>query len=291
MVDDKGTANQEGRRDAAQVARRSGTSFYWAMRFLPEPKRSSMFAVYAFCRVVDDIADGSADEFSKREQLARYRDDLSGLYAAGSAELREVHDLTRVIDRYKLAQADFEAIIDGMETDAAPRVRIANQVEFDRYVDRVACAVGRLCCPIFGLPDDVHRPVSGALGTALQITNILRDLREDAARDRVYLPQDQLSLAGLSDLEALDLVDQPDLEPVCDPLVSVAEAAFARAASFLDDCSPEAAKPARMMGEAYRRLFLKVRQAGFAPLPRQRVRLGKREKLAVMLRHGVLGIR
>lgn len=288
MAELKQTLPDSATANAAETTRRSGTSFYWAMRLLPEPKRSAMFALYAYCREVDDIADGHDSVDAKREALAQYRGDIAALYAGEQTSLGAVGALAPVVGRYQLKAADFLAIVDGMETDAASSVRMADDAALDLYVDRVACAVGRLSCPVFGLPEDVHADLSRALGQALQFTNILRDLREDAARDRIYLPQDRLAAAGLDGLSAAALVDSPDLRPVCDPLVATARAAFAEADRILAGCG-SAAKPARMMREAYGRLFRKVAEAGFAPLPSRRVRLGKPEKLAVMVRHGLLG--
>lgn len=275
--------------DAARVVRRAGTSFYWAMRLLPEPKRSAMYAIYAFCREADDIADGHAQLNDKRAGLTKYRDAVGDLYAGRDVALPSVRGLVPFVDRYHLAESDFLAVLDGMETDAHDRVRLADQAALDLYVDHVACAVGRLSCPVFGVAEDMRHPLAKSLGTALQYTNILRDLREDAERDRVYLPEDQIKAAGFDPSDAQSLVEQPDLRPICQPVADAASIAFSEADTLLGAVDPTAGRPARMMREAYGRLFAKVCTAGFAPLPRQRVRLGKREKLAVMLRHRFFG--
>lgn len=274
------------RRTAGDV-RRSGTSFYWAMRFLPEPRRSSMFAIYAFCRAVDDIADGQGSPDGKCRALAAYRIAIEELYGGRMPELAAVRDLSPVIQRHDLRMTDLLAVIDGMETDASASVRIADAAALALYIDRVAGAVGRMSCRVFGLPEAVHAPLSEALGKAFQLTNILRDLREDAQRDRVYLPTDSLMENGLDHLPPDALVDHGDLSGVCRPLADEAAQRFRDADELMRGCPPGAVKPVRMMRAAYGRLFDKVVATGFAPLPARRVRLGGAEKFAIALRHGI----
>ncbi|MEQ8664147.1 MAG: squalene/phytoene synthase family protein [Rhodospirillales bacterium] len=279
--------DESARRRMGSLVRRSGTSFYWAMRLLPEPRRSSMFAIYAFCRAVDDIADGSGTPAEKRRALAGYRDRITEICDTRQAVANDdPAGLVPAIERYDLKVADFHAVIDGMETDASDSVRMADDDALALYIDRVACAVGRLSCRVFGLPAAIHRPLAGSLGMAFQITNILRDLREDAARNRVYLPQSTLQELDLDGLGPVELLAAPQLAEACLPLVRRAESNYAAADQLMNDCEPRLIKPARMMRAAYGRLFDKVVTAGFAPLPECRVSLGRHEKLAVALRHG-----
>ena len=158
----------------------AGSSFFWAMRLLPPPRRRIVFAVYAFCREVDDIADGTRPTADKLRALDAWRDEIGRLYAG-----RPTRPTTRVlaggIHRYGLDRRDFEAMIDGMASDAAGPMVAPTQAELDLYCDRVASAVGRLCVPVFGEPGAKGRAVADPLGRALQLTNILRDVDEDAA--------------------------------------------------------------------------------------------------------------
>ena len=274
-------------RNAHGIARRTGTSFYWAMRFLPEPQRSSMFAVYAFCRAVDDIADGHASTTAKISMLDDYRLGIRSLFRNEPVRLSAVANLSDPISRYGLHKSDFLGMIDGMATDAPSCVRMADRAALNLYIDRVAGTVGRLSCRVFGLPEAVHAPLSAALGTAFQITNILRDLREDAARDRIYLPADDLAAYGIDSGDAAVMVGRCDLAPVCASLVDQARQSFTGADRLIEAHHAASFRPVRMMRAAYGRLFDKVAEAGFSPIPKNRIRLGRTEKLAIALRHGL----
>ena len=179
----------------------SGTSFFWAMRLLPKERQQAIFAVYAFCREVDDIADEEGVDAEKRKALGQWRDAISGLYKSPQ-DYTAIDDnmaatlfvLSYAIKDYDLNEADFQAVIDGMEMDARGPVALKTMSALDLYCDRVASAVGRLCVPIFGQPDAKGREVADHLGRALQLTNIIRDVPEDAEIKRLYLPQDLLCL-------------------------------------------------------------------------------------------------
>ncbi|RZM21905.1 MAG: squalene synthase HpnD, partial [Sphingomonas sp.] len=186
----------------------SGSSFYAGMRVLPKAEREAMYAVYAFCRQVDDIAD---DEGGKREDRAAaldaWRADIVALYAGrdpGQAAL-----LVDAVDRFKLEKADFIAVIDGMAMDVEEDVRWPPFETLDLYCDRVASAVGRLSVKIFGMEQEPGIALAYHLGRALQFTNILRDIDEDATIGRVYLPREPLDAAGVTFGEPLVLVADP----------------------------------------------------------------------------------
>jgi len=199
----------------------AGTSFYWAMRLLPQARREAMFAVYAFCREVDDIADSDDPPAVKRAELARWRREIDAIYARRmGAGLPRV--LADVAAAYKLRREDFLAVIDGMEMDAAADIRAPALAELDLYCDRVASAVGRLSVRIFGSDVPAADRVAGALGRALQLTNILRDLAEDAARGRLYLPRELLSAQGITEREPQAVLRHRRLGAVCEQLVEIA---------------------------------------------------------------------
>ena len=167
------------------------------MRILPREQRDAMYAVYAFCRAVDDVADdrvGSRSE--RRAELDRWRADIAALYA-GNAPAR-VADLAEPVRRFELDQADFLAIIDGMQMDVDEDIRAPDLAKLDLYCDRVASAVGRLSVRIFGVPRELGPKLAHHLGRALQLTNILRDLDEDAEIGRLYLPREKLAAAGIT---------------------------------------------------------------------------------------------
>ena len=160
--------------------RAAGSSFFSAMQLLPVRRREAMRALYAFCREVDDIADGEASRSLKQALLLKWRSEIAHLFAG-----RPQHDVTRrlseAIHLYSLRCDDFLAIIDGMEMDARRDIRAPSFAELDRYCERVAVAVGRISVRIFGEASPAGERVAAELGRALQLTNILRDLAEDAS--------------------------------------------------------------------------------------------------------------
>ena len=264
----------------------AGTSFYWAMRLLPEARREGMFAIYAYCREVDDIADSDAPPAAKRADLAQWRREVDAIFAGKAARplSRVLADVARA---YRLRREDFLAIIDGMEMDAAADIRAPSLVELDLYCDRVASAVGRLSVRIFGSDLPAADRVAWALGRALQLTNILRDLAEDAARGRLYLPREYLVEAGIATTEPAAVLRHPALAGACDRLAALADQRFAEAAAAMRECPRRAMRPAAVMGAVYRQILHRLRQRGWRDLERD-VKLPTSLKLWLALRHGLL---
>lgn len=273
------------------IVRQSGTSFYWAMRRLSEDKRQAMYAIYAFCRVVDDIADAPSDDKhgqleSKMDLLGQWRGEIERLYAE-----RPRHPVTRAllipVEKYGLRKEDFRAVIDGMEMDADNTVRIRDMQELELYCDRVACAVGRLSNRVFGLPEEIADPLAKALGLALQLTNILRDVHEDVGIDRLYLPTDLLIAHDIEVTDLSSLVRHSKLPGVCELIAGIAERRFQEARELIARCDPDAVRPAVMMMEVYHRVLIKMVNNQWQN-PMKRVSLSSLEKIWLMLRYGVL---
>ena len=187
-----------GHKDDAIALRRraAGSSFFWAMRLLPRQRRRAMNALYAFCREVGDIADGEASRSLKQTLLLNWRSEIAHLYA-GRPRHTVTRSLNEAIHLYGLRCDDFLAIIDGMEMDARRDIRAPSFAELDRYCERVAVAVGRISVRIFGEASPAGERVAAELGRALQLTNILRDLAEDAQPHRLYLPRELLHAHGI----------------------------------------------------------------------------------------------
>ncbi|MFW5832692.1 MAG: presqualene diphosphate synthase HpnD [Pseudomonadota bacterium] len=259
----------------------AGSSFFWAMRLLPRPRRRIVFAIYAFCREVDDVADDAGSPEHKQAELQGWREEISALYAG-----RPNRPITRVlaggVDRYGLERADFEAIVDGMEMDATGPIVAPSRADLDLYCDRVASAVGRLCVPVFGEPGARGRAVADPLGRALQLTNILRDVDEDARLGRLYLPRELLRAEGVP-LEPSAALDHPRLAVVCTTLADDAVRAYDEAAEAISACDARRIRPARMMMAVYRCTFDRLRARGWAA-PRVPVRTSKRLRLWIALR-------
>lgn len=264
------------------VVTRSGTSFYWAMRLLPRAKREAMFAIYAFCREVDDIADEPGDEGEKRRQLEAWRGEIANL-ASGKPE----HPITRALatpfNQFGLSEDDFMAIIEGMEMDAGTSLRLADGPALELYCDRVACAVGRLSNRVFGLDHATGDQLAKTLGEALQLTNILRDIREDAERDHIYLPTDLLARHGIAATDPRALVTDPNLAEAAAELAARAEQRFAEAETVMTRCNRSQIRPALVMMAFYRRLFDRLHARGWRDIWSP-VALGRFEKIWLVLR-------
>lgn len=267
--------------DAAYVTdlvKQSGTSFYHGMKILPPARRDAMYAIYAFCRVVDDIADEEGRDFSaKQTELNEWRQIISALYENGTAEGPIPRALLSVIRDYHVRREDFIAIIDGMEMDAGAPIIAPSLAELDLYCDRVASAVGRLSVRIFGDASPAADEVAYALGRGLQLTNILRDVGEDAERGRIYLPAELLAGSAIAP-DPGTLLQQQNLTDVCKTIANMADNYFAQANAAMARCNAAAMRPARLMEESYRPLLAILRRRNF-DYSQKRVTLPKWRKL------------
>ena len=267
-----------------KLVERSGTSFYWGMRFLPPPKREAMFAIYAFCREVDDIADGGLSLQDKREALDGWRNEIEALYRQHPSRPTSIALLAPVA-RFDLPKAEFLLMIDGMAMDAEEPMAPMTMSRLQRYCRAVAGTVGILSMTVFGQRSgDLDRGAL-ALAEALQLTNILRDLHEDAERGRLYLPRELLGQYGITRGAAMDVIRHPELKGVCRALASRAGKAFALADRLLAKGERHSLRPALIMMHVYRRILDRLIERDWRE-PEKRVRLGKLERLGIAMRHG-----
>jgi len=262
-----------------------GSSFYAALRILPAEQREAMFQVYAFCRAVDDIADRTGPRPERLAELAQWRLKVADLYHRRDT-VPAMGGLTAAIRRFDLEQPDFDAIIDGMVMDAQADIRGPDWAQLDLYCDRVASAVGRLSVKIFGVPAEHGRALAHELGRALQLTNILRDLDEDAAMGRLYLPREALAGAGIDSTEPDMVLRHAQITQACQPVVARAREHFERAGAIMDQCQRAVVRSPRLMATVYRGILDQMVKQGFAP-PRKRVRVAKSRLLLTILRHGL----
>ena len=198
----------------------AGTSFYWAMRLLPRDRRNGMYAIYAFCREVDDIADGDRPVEQKLAALAAWRGEIDNLFD-GEARHLVARALLEPTRRFQLRKKDFLAVLAGMEMDAREDIRAPYFASLDLYCARVASAVGHLSVHVFGDAGDAAHRVADSLGRALQLTNILRDLAEDAARGRLYLPREILEQHGIRSAEPAAVLRHPALPAACRDVAAI----------------------------------------------------------------------
>jgi squalene synthase HpnD len=264
------------------AARAAGSSFYTGMRILPRAQREAMFEIYAFCRAVDDIADDPGPREPRREQLARWRSDIDALYAGAVAP--QLAGLAEAVRTFDLAREDFIAVIDGMDMDVIADIRAPDRATLDLYCDRVACAVGRLSVRVFGMEREAGLALAHHLGRALQLTNILRDLDEDAAMGRLYLPREALRGNGIISADPATVLANPMLGEACGALIVMAQAEFAAARKIMAQQPRRVVKAPRIMGDAYALILRALVARGFNP-PRAKVRLPRAKLLFIVLRN------
>ncbi len=262
----------------------AGSSFYTAMRILPQERRNAVMAIYAFCRAVDDIADDWRTARAQRlEALHGWSDCIDEIYTRGQA--RRLAWLSDPIRAYKLARSDFHDVIDGMIMDAQSDIRAPDLKTLDHYCDCVASAVGRLTSPIFGLPMHTGLDLSHHLGRALQLTNILRDINEDAAMGRIYLPREMLNEAGFNPAAAPSQIISADLTLSCEPLAQLARQHFIAARAIMRQAPRVEIRAPLLMADVYEPMLEAMVERGF-DAPRTPV---KRSKLRLLL--AVIGSR
>ena len=275
----------EAAADANYGTTASGSSFYAAMRILPRAQREAMFQIYSFCRHVDDIADSDGPRPERLAALQQWRDDIDALYQ-GRPPAR-LQGYAESIRRFGLRREDFLAIVDGMEMDVPQDIRAPDLATLDLYCDRVASAVGRLSVRVFGLPEADGILLAHHLGRALQLTNILRDIDEDATLGRLYLPREGLLHAGITGDDPQKVAADRALPRVCAPLADRARQHFKQADEVMDRNPRRAVRAPRIMSRYYHGILELLVERGFAA-PREPVRVSKLARLAIILRYALI---
>jgi len=263
----------------------SGSSFYSAMRLMPKQEREAMFAIYAFCRAVDDIADdGIGTRPERHVALTLWRNDLDALYTGGSPP--RVAFLKKAVDAYGLRKTDFLTVIDGMDMDVAEDIRAPSLGTLDLYCDRVASAVGRLSIKVFGMDEEPGFALAHHLGRALQLTNILRDIDEDACIGRLYLPNEYLGEAGIATSDPLEAISNPAIDRVCRKVAALAHEHYREAKRVMAGRPKGRIRTPNLMGAVYSQILSEMEKTGWLP-PRHRVSLGKWRLLRIVIADGL----
>jgi phytoene synthase len=263
----------------------SGSSFYAAMRILPREQREAMFQIYSFCRQVDDIADSDGPRPERLAALQQWRDDIDALYR-GQPPAR-LQDYAGSVRRFGLKREDFLAIVDGMEMDVPQDIRAPDLATLDLYCDRVASAVGRLSVRVFGLAEEDGVLLAHHLGRALQLTNILRDIDEDAGIGRLYLPREGLLHAGITSDDPQKVTADVRLPKVCVALVTRARLHFEKSDEIMRRNRRRVVRAPKIMSKYYRAILELLVARGFA-VPRTPVRLNKLARIAIILRYAII---
>ena len=260
-----------------EKAAASGSSFYYSFMFLPKPQREAITALYAFCREIDDIADECQDELVARTKLAWWRKEIGNLY-----NNTPQHPVTRALEpavkSYQLNEEYFHEIIDGMEMDLEQN-RYAEFKHLQLYCYRVASVVGLLSASIFGFSN--HRTLRYAhdLGLAFQLTNIIRDVGEDARRNRIYLPLEELARFGVTEDDILQGRETEQVQHLLEFQIERAETYYDRALNELPDEDRKQQRTGLIMTAIYRTLLREIRADGASKVLNARVSLTPLRKL------------
>jgi phytoene synthase len=250
-----------------QKAAASGSSFYYSFLFLPAERRRAITALYAFCREVDDVADEVKEVDVARTKLAWWRTEVANLFAG-----HPQHPVTRAlaphVGPFGLDARRMNEIIDGMEMDLVHH-RYADFAALERYCHRVAGVVGQLSASIFGYRNPATLEYAEALGIAFQLTNIIRDVGEDARRDRVYLPADELARFGLGAEDIVARRDGPAFRSVMAVQAERALSYYERAYARLPPEDRASQRAGLVMAAIYRALLDEIRRDEFAVLDRR----------------------
>lgn len=274
------------RRHARRVVARSGTSFVWGMRILSKERREAMYAIYAYCREIDDIADGDADLARKLAELGEWRREINRLFDGVPTSLTG-QALLAPVQRYELPKEELILLIEGMEMDARGPICAPSLAELMHYCRRVAGAVGLLSMRVFGAPPgEVSDRFALSLANALQLTNILRDVGEDAKRGRLYLPKELLDKHGIASTDPESVLHDERLAGVAAELSGLAASFFRDTREALKTLDWRVVRPALPMMGVYERTLAELNARGWERIA-ERTSLSKPLKIATALRYAI----
>ena len=264
-----------------QKTAKSGSSFYYSFRFLPTEKREAITALYAFCREVDDIADECTELHIAQVKLAWWRSEIENLY-----NKKPVHPVTKAllphVEAYQLSAAHFVEIIDGMEMDLNFN-RYADFEQLQLYCYRVASVVGLLSVQIFGYKNPQTLQFANDLGMAFQLTNIIRDVGEDARRNRIYLPLDELAQFNVTEDAILNSQPSDAVKQLLDFQIARAESYYDKALNNLPAKDKKSQRVGLMMTAIYHTLLKEIKADGAEKVLNSRISLGGLRKFKLAL--------
>lgn len=266
---------------AEVITHQSSTNFLYSFLVLPRPKREAIETVYAFCRVVDDIVDEEHPTTDPRQDLNRWRDEIVRCFDGQTPTTQLGRDIKRAVAQFPIPQHLFEAMIDGMEMDLDQR-RYATFEELEGYCYHVASVTGLMCIEIFGYREPSARDYAIKLGKALQMVNIMRDLKEDTRRGRVYLPQDELAQFGYSEKDLAAEVYNANFIALMRHQGERARTFFKQAREALHPTDRPQMVSAEIMGRIYFKILERIEAASYNVFD-DTFKLSKAEKALVAI--------
>ncbi len=270
--------------ESQAITRRSASNLALAFILLPKAKRQAMAVLYALCREVDDVADDeSVPAETRARQLQSWRADLQTAYAGGQPRFAVVRELQPLLKQFDLKFEHFDDLIRGVEMDLHTN-RYESMEALEKYCYRVASVVGLLSIEIFGYKDGRCRDYAVALGKALQLTNILRDVKNDAERGRIYLPLDLMRKFAVTETEILQGVFSSRYQQLAEAVAGRARELYAQAGSALPLADKRSMVAAELMGSVYWRLLRKLERQHFDVFGSSTTGLSKAQKIFLILR-------
>ena len=270
--------------DIKQIVKKSGTSFFWSMRMLPKAKREAMYTIYAFCRHIDDIVDGDDDVAEKQELLNAWREEMNNIYDKKVPATEIGRRIYKNCMRFKLPKEEFLRLINSISMDVPDPVQAPSLDKFLEYCRGVAGVPGNLSLRIFGCKDEeIINELATNLGNALQITNILRDVKEDAMSNRLYIPKEFLLKADISSNDPKTVVVDKNLAKAREELAQLADEYFKKSEFLIQKLDKQTARPVKMIAAIYRKYFKIMKNRGWeiiSPKPQ----ISKMKKLTLALR-------
>jgi len=271
---------REAEEFCADMARREAKNFYWGFISLPRDRRMAIYALYDFARQVDDDVDGAPNAALVPDRLLAQRRRITRC-VHGQSEDPVMHVLSRAVRRFQIPESELQALIEGVERDLGTH-RYETWDALREYCTLVASVVGRMCVRIFGFEDPRALQYADDLGIALQLTNILRDVREDAQMGRIYVPREDLERFGVREATLMDGIPGPGWEQLIAFETRRARLHFDSGYEVLQYIPRRAAACVQTMAGIYERILEKIEQDPWLPL-RTRATLSNREKLHVVL--------
>ena len=259
-------------KNIAKIVKRSGTSFFWGMRLLPLAKRNAMFTIYAFFRHIDDIVDGDDSVQEKMDLISAWRQELDNIYDKKVPTTEIGRKIYKNCMRFHLPKSEFVKMLDCISMDLPMPLQAPSLKQFDEYCRGVAGVPGNLALRIFGCNDeDLIEKLSSTLGKALQITNILRDIKDDALSGRIYIPAEILDKAGIVSRDAEVVLVDKKLTIAREEFSQIAEEEYKKAFALIHNLPKNTARPVRIIANIYKHYFDIMKNRGWeiiSPKPR-----------------------
>lgn len=275
---------QNQMKNIKKMVKSSGTSFFWSMRLLPTPKRNAMYTLYAFFRHIDDIVDGNLPNEKKVELIKAWREELNNIYDKKVPTTDIGRKIYKNCMRFKLPKSEFIKMLDSISMDLPKPVQAPSIDDFNIYCRGVAGVPGNLTLRIAGCDDEeLIEQLSTVLGRALQITNILRDVKEDAQADRIYIPCELLEYAGITSRKPAEVLVDKNLVVAREKLSQMAENDYKEALVLIKKLPNKSARQIKMIANIYKRYFDIMKNRGWeiiSPKPK----IGKINKLCIILK-------